>query len=122
MDKPKSYYQKYKGPRLHVQVWEAQHGPVPKGFFVDHINGDIHDNRIENLRLATPAQNACNAKLSKANTTGLKGLSWRPERGCFRGAVKSEGRQHSFSGDLFEVACWLFTKRRELHGDFARMS
>lgn len=41
----KSYYQKYKQPRAHVQVWTEANGPVPKGFVVDHINGDIHDNR-----------------------------------------------------------------------------
>lgn len=116
----KSYYQKYKAPRVHVQVWEAHNGKVPKGMVIDHINGDIHDNRIENLRMATVAQNICNSKLSSANKTGLKGLSWNKSRQVFRGAIKSNYKQYTSQGSLLDVACWLFRMRRELHGEFAR--
>lgn len=34
-------------------VWESERGPIPKGTLVRTINGDPHDARIENLRLAT---------------------------------------------------------------------
>ena len=116
----KAYYQKYKAPRVHVQVWEAHNGKVPDGMVVDHINGDIHDNRIENLRLATVAQNICNSKRSVANKTGLKGLSWDASRQVFRGAIRANYKQHAVRGSLLDVACWLFRMRRELHGEFAR--
>lgn len=119
--KPKSYYQKHNAPRVHVQVWEAHHGPVPNGMHIDHINGDIHDNRIENLRLATVAQNLRNAKRSSANKTGLKGLSWDKSRECFRGAIKTDYKQTTYrSKDMLEVVAWLFRTRREQHGQFAR--
>lgn len=52
---------------VHRLVWEHVHGPIPKGMHIDHINGDKSDNRIENLRLATPSQNAQNRK----NTVGV---------------------------------------------------
>jgi len=37
----------------HVLVWEAQHGPIPRGNELHHVNGDKLDNCIENLRLVT---------------------------------------------------------------------
>jgi hypothetical protein len=37
----------------HRIVWEAAHGPLPRGWTVHHINGVKDDNRLENL-LALP--------------------------------------------------------------------
>lgn len=40
--------------RLVVLAWI---GPIPKGYWVNHENGDRADNRIENLRADTPSYN-----------------------------------------------------------------
>ena len=50
------------------------------GFQTDHINQNRLDNRRINLRMANNQQNAFNASLSKANTSGTKGVSWSNER------------------------------------------
>lgn len=47
--------------REHRFVWEQAYGPIPPGVEIDHINGVRDDNRIENLRLVTHAQNNRNS-------------------------------------------------------------
>ena len=53
---------------------------APSGEIVDHISRDTTDNRKCNLRLCTHQQNSFNAKLSKRNTSGIKGVRWDKSR------------------------------------------
>ena len=117
----KSYRQHYNAPRHHVQVWVAANGPIPEGYYIDHIDGNPHNDSLDNLRLALPKENSWNMKTPSRNTTGLKGLSWRNDRQVWRGAILKEGKQYSMtSGDLLEVVVWIYRTRGELHGRFAR--
>lgn len=46
---------------------------------VDHINLNKDDNRLENLRKASHGQNRYNMRRQKNNTSGYKGVSYRPK-------------------------------------------
>ena len=45
-------------------VYEKEYGEMPKGFIIYHINGDMHDDRIENL-VAIIRQDAINVNCER---------------------------------------------------------
>ena len=51
---------KRKGYLLHRLIWFYHYGEWP--LYLDHINGDKQDNRIENLRVCSVSQNNANRK------------------------------------------------------------
>jgi ribosomal protein L35AE/L33A len=59
---------------VHRVIYCMQHGYMPD--FIDHINGNRDDNRIENLRAVTQQQNSYNGKIRTHNTSGSKNVSW----------------------------------------------
>ncbi|EPA6882664.1 HNH endonuclease signature motif containing protein [Pseudomonas aeruginosa] len=74
----------------HRIAFLMHHGFLPAE--VDHINGDPLDNRIENLRAATHAENLRNIKTSTRNTSGQKGVSWHKKSGKWSVGIRLNGR------------------------------
>jgi len=94
----------------HRIVWEAVNGPIPEGKQIDHEDAVRSNNRIRNLQVVTPAENAllairrghaptgqerCNAVLSEAlvrqirATAGKKAnAAWAREIGCDPATVR----------------------------------
>jgi hypothetical protein len=59
----------------HRLAWYYVHGEWP-AHQIDHINGVRDDNRICNLRVATPSQNVINSAVRSDNSSGVRGVSW----------------------------------------------
>lgn len=68
------------------------YGSWPDGQ-IDHINGVRDDNRIENLRVVTSAENHKNMALGTASTSGVAGVSWHERDARWRAHIKVGGRQ-----------------------------
>lgn len=87
--------QVYKQPyRAHRVAWAHHYGKWPI-LNLDHINGIKTDNRIENLREATVAQNGHNVGLTKRNASGVRGVFWH------RGAKKWQASIHYLGQDIY---------------------
>jgi len=71
----------YKNKLVHRLTYEVAYGPIPDGFVIDHINGIRDDNRLDNLRLATPQQNRLNSKTPSHNTSKEKS-KWEVKLNC----------------------------------------
>lgn len=66
--------------RAHRLAWLYVHGAWPTRF-IDHINGDKRDNRIENLRDVAPLVNCQNRRSANpTNKSGLLGVHWNAGR------------------------------------------
>jgi hypothetical protein len=61
----------------HRIIWALVHGHLDPEVHIDHLNGDGTDNRLENLRIATPSENQRNKRKTKSNTTGVVGVTYR---------------------------------------------
>jgi hypothetical protein len=91
---------------------------------VDHYNNDPTDDRWDNLRHATHAQNGRNQKRPKNNTTGYKGVVKRKYNGRYQASI-GVGNKRIILGtfDTAEQAHEAYCKAAaELHGEFARTS
>lgn len=111
-----------KSYRLHRLIYMYHYGEVPKQ--LDHINGDVLDNRIENLRPCEASENASNRSKFKNNSSGFKGVSWHSHSGRWFAYVDANKiRTNIGYFDTIEEAALAATKaRNNLHGDFARHS
>ena len=92
---------KYWRVRAHRVVWLLHHGEWPNGE-VDHINKDRLDNRIENLRVVSHAENAKNAKRRSDNTSGHTGVIWNRKLSKWQAQIHSGGKNH-FLGAFTDI-------------------
>ena len=76
----------------HRLVWLYVYGAWPL-VDVDHINGNRSDNRIENLRLATRAENQQNVGMRSHNTSGYIGVTWYKKLNKWRAQIKAHGKK-----------------------------
>jgi HNH endonuclease len=97
---------------------------TPTGLFTDHVNGDKLDNRRENLRVCTTAENGRNRGANRKSSSRYKGVSLRRSTGMWRASICLNGRsRHIGSFPSQEEAARAYNSAAAKHyGEFARQN
>jgi hypothetical protein len=106
---------------VHRIIFLYHHGYVPE--FLDHINTNKLDNRIENLREATKEQNNRNCPKRKDNTSGIKGVHWdsATKKWLAKVAVGNGVQKYLGRYDDIELAQLVIEEARDkYHKEFAK--
>jgi hypothetical protein len=107
--------------QLHRLIWLWWYGVWPSDQ-VDHENEIKTDNRIDNLRDASNAQNQRNiGGLQKNNKSGVRGVCWSAQRGKWWVQIGYDGKGHSvgFFDTLDEAARARRAAELQHFGEFA---
>ncbi len=106
----------------HRLAWFYMTGGWPA--LVDHRDNDGLNNRWGNLREATKAQNACNSRIPKTNSTGFKGVSQVKKTGRYRAYITHDGKQINLGhfASIEEAHSAYARASRGARGEFARLS
>ena len=113
------YNKNYLAHRL-IFLWH--HGYLPK--YIDHIDGNPFNNKIENLREATHQQNMCNSKKPVTNTSGYKNVSWQAnlKKWRVRLTINKKSKQFGVYDNIEEANIVAIKLRKMYFGEFARDS
>jgi hypothetical protein len=109
-----------KSQLVHRIIYFMFHNTLPK--YVDHIDGNPSNNKIENLRAATNAQNNWNTGIRKNNTSGVKGVYWDKKYNSWHAQCFINYKNH-FLGrykNIEDAEKVVKDFRLKHHGEFAR--
>lgn len=74
---------------LHRLIWKLVTGEEPD--VIDHINGDVRDNRWVNLRSVSAKESSRNLPRTCKNTSGTVGVSFVEKRNRWMAHIKTDG-------------------------------
>jgi len=97
---------------------------APKGLQVDHINGNIFDNRRSNLRIVSNQQNQWNSRKRKRTSSKYKGVCLNKAAGKWVSAIYKD-RKYFYLGFFVsedEAALAYNKAAKEMFGEYASLN
>jgi len=88
---------------------------------LDHLNGIRDDNRPENLRIASVAENNQNQHNTPShNTSGIRGVSWDAARNKWTARISLNGKSKNLGRfDTIEIAENAYLQAKMIHHPFS---
>lgn len=108
-----------KNRRVHRIIFLMLNSYLPD--YLDHIDGDKLNNKIENLRECTTSENRFNMTKYKNNKSGVKGVYWCKSTEKWKAAItknKQTIRLGSFDS-ISKAKLAVESCRKNAHGEFA---
>jgi len=109
-----------KGYLVHRLIYLMHNGFIPE--FIDHIDGNKNNNKIENLRPATRAENYWNVPARKTNNLSkIKNVHWNKSSEKWAVVIKRNKKTHycGLFKDLELAELVAIEARNHYHGAFA---
>jgi hypothetical protein len=105
--------------KVHRLIYQYHFGFCPE--FLDHIDCDKTNNKIENLRPATVFENNRNRKVTLQNKSGLKGAFWDKQHKKWKASIKINNKSIHLGHFENSLDAHLAYKKESLkiHGEFA---
>jgi len=106
----------------HRLIFLLHKGYMPT--FIDHIDNNILNNKIENLRECTNGQNRQNSRVSRNNQSGVKNVTWDSKHKKWRVQVRANGATYrsQYLDDLEEAKRIAHNMREIHHGEYCNHS
>lgn len=105
--------------KAHRVIFMMHHGFMPD--YIDHVDGNRLNNKIENLRQATVQQNNHNASIRKDNKSGAKNVNWSNRLNKWIVQISCDGKKkHIGCFEDLELADLVAQEaRNKYHKEFA---
>lgn len=111
-----------KSLKAHRLAWLYVYGEWPCGM-IDHKNRVKSDNRIANLRVSSPSQNAANIGLPSTNKSGYRGVFFDKKSGRWLASIQKDGRSIRLGlyDDKTDAMAVRASEDKRLNGEFANV-
>jgi len=106
--------------RVHRIIYKMHHDTCIVDSVIDHVNRDRSDNKIDNLRRCTSAENQRNYGLLERNTTGSAGVR-KARHGKWHASISVAGKRKHLGYYVKKSDAISARKNaeREFYGEFA---
>jgi len=103
----------------HRLVFLLHNGWLPDE--IDHKDNDASNNRIENLRAATRAENQWNTRKRADNSSGVKNVVWYAPTKRWTAQIRVNGQRKrlGYFRNIEDAAAAVNAAQKAMHGTFA---